>query len=159
MRPANKFTRFYDFLANLGLVIRDDPPKVIDLSARAWGAAEGGLSLSVAELPREGSRGVTGISVVMRNEAGEPKRFTAPPLARFYRIEGLEPTAYGRQLLHTSQNQPQSEISLSPGGVINTDLPLATTYNVRAAGEYKIQVTCTLADGTVLRSNELTICV
>jgi hypothetical protein len=49
------------------------------------------------------------------------------------------------------------EVTLGPGDAIETDLPVATLYNMRAPGEYKIRVSCRLPDGTMLRSNEITI--
>ena len=44
---TNKFIRFYNFLANMGLVLRDDPPKVIDMTGREWGEVVDGLALSI----------------------------------------------------------------------------------------------------------------
>jgi hypothetical protein len=153
---ANKFTRFYNFLANLGLVIRDDPPKVIDLTGRAWGASTDGLALSIRELNREDAGQVAGISVVMKNEGTYKRSLTVPPWIFFYRIEGLELTPYGRKLMTSDRTEKDVEVALEPGGAVETDLPLATLYNVRA-GNFRLSVSCQLADQTILRSNELMI--
>jgi hypothetical protein len=154
---ANKFFRFYNFLANMGLVLRDDPPKVIDMTGREWGAAVAELALSIRELKREDPRQVAGISVVMKNEGTRPRAFNVPPWIFFYEIEGLELTPYGRQLMSPDRKGRNVEISLGPGDAIETDLPVATIYNLRAPGDYKVRVTCRLPDQTVLRSNEIPI--
>src|ERR1700761_8517021 len=63
---AGGFERFYNFLANMGLVLRDDPPRVIDMTGREWGESAGGLELSVREIPREDSRQQAVLSTVIR---------------------------------------------------------------------------------------------
>lgn len=155
--PANKFTRFYNFLANMGLVIRDDPPKAIDMTGREWGEAVDGLALSVRELPREDPRQVAGISVVMKNDGAAAKKFRAAPWIFFYQVEGLELAPYGRQLMSPERKGKDVEINLGAGGAIETDLPIATLYSMRAAGEYRIRLSCRLPDDTVLRSNEIAV--
>ena len=154
---TNKFARFYNFLANMGLVIRDDPPKVIDMAGREWGEPVDGLALSIRELKREDPREVAGISVVLKNAGTHPKVLTVPPWIFFYEIEGLDLTPYGRQLLKPDPNAKTIEVTLGPGDAIETDLPVATLYNMRAPGEYKIRVSCRLPDGAILRANEITI--
>jgi hypothetical protein len=154
---ANKFTRFYNLLANMGLVLRDDPPKVIDMTGREWGEPVVGLALSVRELKREELGRVAGISVVMKNAGTHPKTLEVPPWIFYYEIEGLELTPYGRQSMNQDQKAKNIEVTLRPGDAIETDLPIATIYKIRAAGEYKIQVSCRLPDGSVLRSNEIIV--
>jgi hypothetical protein len=154
---ANKFTRFYNLLANLGLVIRDDPPKVIDMAGREWGEALDGLTLSVRELNPEDPSEAAGISVVIKNGGTNPRTLMVPPWIFFYEIEGLELTPYGRQLMNPEREAKKTEVTLRPDEAIETDLPIATIYNMRAPGEYKVQVSCRLPDQTVLRSNKIDI--
>ncbi len=45
------------------------------------------------------------------------------------------------------------EITLGPGEPIETELPIAKIYNLRE----KFRLTCRLPEGTLLRSNEITI--
>ena len=149
----NKFIRFYNFLANMGLVLRDDPPKVIDLTGREWGEPAGGLTLSIRELKREDTEQVAGISVVMKNLGTDSRTLTIPPRIFFYQAEGLELTPYGRQLMNPDQKRKLVEVKLGPGEAIETDLPIAKIYNLRG----KLRITCQLPEGTVLRSNEITI--
>lgn len=155
--PVNKFTRFYNFLANMGLVIRDDPPKVIDMTGREWGASVDGLALSIRELAREDPRQVAGISVLMKNDGAVAKKFTAPPWIFFYHVEGLELAPYGRQLMSPERKGKDIEINLGPGDAIETDLPIATLYNMRAAGDYRIHVSCRVPEDVTLRSNEIVV--
>jgi hypothetical protein len=149
----NKFIRFYNFLANMGLVLRDDPPKVIDLTGREWGEPSGGLVLSIRELKREDPKQVAGISVVMKNLGTDPRTLTVPPWINFYELEGQELTPYGRQLMSPDQKRNNVEVTLPPGEAIETELPIAKIYNLRN----KLRVSCQLPDGTILRSNEITI--
>lgn len=153
---GNWFERFYNFLANLGLVLRDDPPKVIDMTGRVWGDTIEGLALSIRELPRDDEGRVTGISVVVKN-TGTASRALDGPLAARYEIEGLERSAYGHQLSASTPRVSPSPVTLGPGGAIETELPIATTYEMRSAGDYKLLLSCRLPDGTALRSNELTV--
>jgi hypothetical protein len=154
---ANKFTRFYNFLANMGLVIRDDPPKVIDMTGREWGETVDGLALSIRELKREDPRQVAGISVVMKNVGPAPKPLTIPSWIRFYQVEGLERSPYERQVMGSNRDLKNIEVALGPGDAIETDLPVGTLYNTRAPGTYTVRISCGLPDGAILRSNEIKI--
>jgi hypothetical protein len=141
----------------MGLVIRDDPPKVIDLAGREWGAEVEGLVLSIRELPREDARQVTGISVVVRSVSSETKRLSVPSAAFFYRIEGLDLTPFGRQFFGGGYKGQNMNLTLAPGEPTETDLPLSTMYNVRGLGEHRVHVSCALPGGADLRSNEIVI--
>jgi len=141
----------------MGLVLRDDPPKVIDMTGREWGEVVDELALSIRELGRDDPGEVAGISVVMKNEGTETRAFPIPPWIFFYKIEGLELTPYGRQLMSPDRKGKDVEVTLGPGAAIETDLPLGTIYNFSGAGNHKLQVSCELPGRAVLRSNELTI--
>jgi hypothetical protein len=154
---ANRFTRFYNFLANMGLVLRDDPPKVIDMTGREWGPGAGGLELSIRELAREAPRQMAGISVVMRNEGTSPRSLTVPPWIFFYKFEGLELTPYGMRLMSPDRKGKNIAVTLAPGEAIETELPVATIYDLSTTGTHKLQVSCQLPDQTILRSNEITV--
>lgn len=153
---ANWFGRFYNFLANLGLVLRDDPPKVIDMTGREWGDGADGIALSIRELPRDDEGRVTGISVVVKNMGTAPQILNGP-LAECYEVEGLTRSAYGRRLSASTPRVSPAPVSLGPGGAIETELPIATMYEMRSAGDYKLHVSCRLPDGKSLRSNGLSV--
>jgi hypothetical protein len=153
----NKFIRFYNFLANMGLVLRDDPPRVIDTAGREWGELVDGFVLSVRELKREDPARVAGISVVIKNAGTQPKTLDVPPWMFYYEIQGLEFTPYGRRSMNADRTTKNTEITLRPGDAIETDLPISTIYKMRAPGDYKVQVSCRLPEGSVLRSNEIIV--
>jgi hypothetical protein len=141
----------------MGLVLRDDPPKVIDMTGRKWGESVDGLALSIRELKREDPRHVAGISVVMRNRATGPRTLVVPPWIFFYKVGVLELTPYGRQLMSPDRKGENIEVTLGPGDAIETDLPITTIYDLRAPGDRKVQVSCHLPGQTILRSNEIII--
>jgi hypothetical protein len=146
---ATAFSRIYRLLANMGLILRDDPPKVIDMIGREWGEAVNGLALSIREIPG----GV--LSVVIRNSGPEQKTFDAPGWLFFYEIHSDAPlSAYGRELLKPERNTERIEIKLGPGEAKETDLPLAVLYDMRAQGSYKVRVSCKLLN---LTSNEIAV--
>lgn len=154
---TNPFLRFYTFLAKMGLVMLDDPPKVIDLTGREWGDAVDGLRLSIRELPREDSEHIAGVSVVMKNEGASAKALTVPAWIHYFEVAGLELSPYGLQLMNPARTVRTSEVTLAPGDAIETDLPIARIYRIPAGGEYRIQISCRLPDQSVLRSNTIGI--
>jgi hypothetical protein len=150
--------RFYNFLANMGLVLRDDPPKVIDMTGRAWGQPADGLALSIREIPKEDPAQQVVLSVVIRNERQEPKTFIVPGWLFFYELQLDAPlTAYGSQLLKPERKTDRVEVTLAPGQAKETDLPVGALYDMRASGDYRIKVLCRLPDGAVLASNEIVV--
>jgi hypothetical protein len=154
---TNPFLRFYTFLAKMGLVMLDDPPKVVDLNGREWGEPVGGLALSIRELPRDDSRQVAGISVLLKNNSRDSTKLTIPPWIHFYEVAGLAPTPYGRQLAGMGGQAKTSEVTLPPDGANETELPIGRIYDMHAPGDYKIQVSCVLQGRHVLHSNEITV--
>jgi len=152
--PANWFERFYNFLANMGLVLRDDPPKIIDMTDRIWGDAVDGLALSIRELPRDDEGRVTGISVVIRNAGPEPRTLDGP-LASRYQVEGASLSAYGRKVADSSPPARPAPVTLGPSGANEAELPIATTHEIRSRGDYRLSVSLSVSDRAMLRSNEL----
>jgi hypothetical protein len=149
---ADKLYRFYNLLANMGLVLRDDPPKVIDMAGREWGETVDGLALSIRQIPQ----GV--LSVVIRNNGPEPRTFIVPGWLFFYEIySNLTLTAYGRQLLAAARKTERIEVKLGPDEARETDLPLGALYDLRTRGDYRVRVSCKLQDGVVVVSNEIVI--
>ena len=160
MAIVSGFARIYNFLANMGLVLRDDPPRVIEMTGRQWGQPVNGLALSVREIPREDPRQQTVLSVVIRNEGPEPKTFTVPGWLFFYELQlDAPPTAYGSQLLKPERKTERMEVTLAPGQAKETDLPAGVLYDMRTSGDYRIKVLCRLPDGAVLTSNEIVVTV
>lgn len=161
MAIADRFIRVFNFLANMGLVIRDDPPKVIDMTGRAWGPPIDGIALSIRTMPRDSPHDPAVLSIVIRNNGTAEKRFTVPGWMFFYHAEvtrrnGLPAplTAYGKQVLKPERQSEKIEVRFSPGDAQETDLPVAALYEMREGGPFKVVVSCQWPDG-ILRSNEI----
>lgn len=164
MSIRSGFENFYNFLANLGLVLRDDPPKVVDLSGRAFGAVAGGLALSIREIPRHDPDEQVLLSVIIKNAGPERKAFVIPGWLFFYNIEAAGEdgsaaplTFYGNQLLKAKKPTERIELSLGPNEARETDLPLGALYSMRRGSIYRVRVSCRPADGEPVISNEITI--
>ncbi len=164
MAIAKSFESFYNFLANLGLVLRDDPPKVIDMTGRGWGAAVAGYTLSIREMPREDPTQKAVLSVVIRNDAPERTTLVVPGWLFFYEARitdrngsDVPLSAYGTQFLKAERKTEKLEVSLGSGEARETDLPLGILYAMRKGESYRVRVSCRPADGAVLTSNEITV--
>jgi hypothetical protein len=93
----------------------------------------------------------------MRNDGSAAQRLNVPPWTFFYNIHGLELTPYGRQLMNAGPKTGNTNVMLGSGDAIETELPLSTMYNMRALGEYRVQVSCALPGGQEMRSNEIAV--
>lgn len=147
----------------MGLILRDDPPKVIDMTGREWGEAVDGLELSIREFPKEDPREQVVLSVVIRNRAGK-KVFTIPGWLFFYEVRIAGPdgsdaplSGYGSQVLKPERRTERIEVTLASGEAKETDVPLGLLYEMRTGGEYRVRVSARLADGSKLMSNEIVI--
>jgi hypothetical protein len=155
---------FFDFLAKMGLSVRDDPPKVVDLTVREWGPEQAGLALSIAEIPREDADALPRVSVVIRNVSRDRKTFSVPGWLFFYGVEvrmedgtlaSMSP--FGRQLLKPERRTEQLEVSLEPGEFREAEIPIGSIFGLRARGRYTVSLACEPSDGVVLASNAIVI--
>jgi hypothetical protein len=155
----NAFRRFVTFLAKMGLIVRDDSPRVIDMTGREWGEPADGLALSIREGKKDDPGQLPVLSVVMRNAGPERKALTIPGWLFFYEItvSNAQPTAYGRELMKPERRTERIELTLGPGDATETDLPIGLLYEMRARGTYRVRVSCHLPDGVTLRSNEIAV--
>ncbi len=151
----------------MGLIVRDDPPKVVDLSVREWGAPTEGLALSIREVPHADPDAQAAVSVVLRNVGTATKSLTIPGWLFFYRFEvrdnsepGGTPAAlspFGRELLKPSRRTERLEIALAPGEATETQIPIGSLFNMPGKGRNRVRVSCEPAGGVVLQSNEIII--
>ncbi len=100
--------RFLDFVGNMGLLARGDPPRVVDLTGREWGEAVNGFSLSARQVARQDADELPSVSVVLRNAGSAPQVFSVPGWMAFYQFRVLGPdgaevplSAYGSHLLQS----------------------------------------------------------
>lgn len=164
MAIANSFERFYRFLANLGLVLRDDPPKVVDLTGRSWGPAVDGLALSIREIRRDEPGQQLVLSVVIRNELAEPRSFVIPGWLFFYNAEVMASgdtsvplSFYGNKVLKAERKTERVEVSLGAGDAREVDLPVGALYAMRRGENYRVRVRSRLGEGALLASNEIEV--
>ncbi|HTA46004.1 MAG TPA: hypothetical protein VK789_26350 [Bryobacteraceae bacterium] len=164
MAIGSAFLRFYNFLANLGLVLRDDPPKVVDLTGREWGATVNGLALSIRQVPKHDPEEQAVLSVVIRNAGRDRKTFIVPGWLFFYEVEitaqngaGVSRTFYGDKLLTTERKTERLEVSLDAGEARDTDVPLGALYAMRRGDSYRVRVLSKLDDRTEVTSNEIAV--
>jgi hypothetical protein len=142
----------------MGLILRGDPPRSIDLDGRTWGEPVDGVALSIREIKREDPAELPAVSAVMRNSGARTFPLVIPGWVHFYRMEIDAPmTAYGRALTRPGKQGERVEISLGPGDATETDLPLGTVYELRKGTAYRVAVSCEFPGGAVLRSNEVVI--
>jgi hypothetical protein len=155
---VNPIVGFLNFMGKMGLTLRGDPPRKINVEGRVWGEEAGGVVLSIREIANSDPAQLPAISVVMKNVGSATRKLTIPGWMFFYQVETPQPlTAFGRQLLMPERRRERLEISLGPGDATETDVPVAQLYEMRARGEYQLRVSCTLEDGVVVRSNQIVI--
>lgn len=156
-----------DFLAKLGLTIRDDPPKVIDCAARQWGESRNGWALSVETILGKDPGDLPSLSIVIRNVGTKPQRLSVPvskndrTWIQFYAVDlrdvnGTEvPMApFGKTALDPARRTELFEAELAPGAWNETMLPLGSFFNVRGNNNnLRATASATVAPGVTLQSN------
>jgi hypothetical protein len=136
----------------MGLTVRDDPPKSVDVASRAWGEIVDGFALSIAQEP-----GLT-LSVVIRNSDPAAKTLTIPGWLHFYRLDIDAPlTAFGKRLLSPERESSKITATLKSGEPVETQVPIGALFEFKPAGAYRAAVSCELPGGKTLTSNSITI--
>ena len=146
-------------MAKMGLMIRDDPPKVIDCAARQWGEAKAGWALSVESTPGTEKDDPPTLSIVIRNVGTAKQTLTVPGWMHFYAVElhetnGTEvPMApFGKTALDPSRRS-HIEAEIAPGEWVETMIPLGSFFNVRGKPGLLATARATVAPGIELLSN------
>jgi hypothetical protein len=142
----------------MGLILRDDRPRVIDITGRQWGESAAGLALSIREATKEDPQHLPVLSVVLRNTGPGRRTLIVPGWLFFYQIEINAPlTGYGRELLKPERRAEKQDVALGPGDATEADLPIGLLYEMPPPGTYRVRLSCSLPDGPVLRSNEIDV--
>ena len=152
-------------MAKMGLSVRDDPKKVVDVAGRAWGETTHGLALSVLLKAKEDPDELPSISVAIQNRSAETQRLMTRGWLNFLPVSvtdlngvTAEITPYGLELMKPEHLPPLSEVVLVPVEAIEADLPLGSLYQMRK-GQYRVQVSCDAPGGGRVTSNEIRIVV
>jgi hypothetical protein len=159
-KERNPIRRALNFLAKMGLTVRDDPPRVIDAASRTWGDPADGFALSIEPLPQEEQGAPPGLSVVLRNTGSMPQTISAPGWLAFFSVEiPAEPSPFGLELMKPERQTMRVTATLAPGELFETQIPVGSLFDLRTKGEYRTQVSCMLPDGATLVSNPVILLV
>ena len=154
-------------MARMGLAMRDDPPRTIDISSRAWGPSRDGFAMSLESAPlREDASVTSNLSVVLRNEGAVARTLSLPGWLFLYRVELTGPgghpvplSAFGREMLNPERGKERFERTLPPESVTEAQIPLGSLFDLRVSGEYHAVVSCELPGIGELRSNPVAISI
>lgn len=144
-------------MAKMGLTMKDDPVKVIDPGARAWGEAVEGFALSMEPVfLREDRSVVSNLSVVIRNVGAQEKSLPIPGWLHFYRVDLNAPlTAFGREMMKPERRSAVTDTALAPGALSETQIPVGSIFEMQTGRRYTATASCQLPDGATLRSNTI----
>jgi hypothetical protein len=152
-------------MAKMGLTVRDDPRKVVDIAGRTWGQPVEGLALSVILKPREDTDELPTIVVAILNQTNEIRRFTIRGWLNFFQVSvngadgaAAPLTPYGRELFKPERQAAPSEVVLAPGEATEADIPIGSIFHLRK-GQYCVQATSEAPAGGQIASNEIQIAI
>lgn len=153
-------------MAKLGLSVRDDPKKVVDVAGRSWGEPVNGLALSVLLTPKQDEDELIAVSVAIHNRSPQTQRLTTRGWLNFFHVSVTGPdgavialTPYGRELMKPERQPAASEVTLAPGEAMEADIPIGALFDMRSQlsnGRYRVQATCE-ANGGIVASNEIEV--
>lgn len=149
----------------MGLSVRDDPKKEVDIAGRTWGEPVAGLALSVALKPQEDPDALPTVSVAIHNRTAETQRLMTRGWLNFFKVTVLTPngseaafTPYGALSLKPERQPEPSAVNLVPGEAVEADIPIGAIYEMRRNGrEYRVKASCEAPDGEQITSNELLV--
>jgi hypothetical protein len=143
----------------MGLVIHDEPIKVISAEGREWGPEAGGLALSIQNMPSFDSDAQPEITAVIINRGRAPQTLHIPGWLFYFdynvsTADGslVEMSSFGRQLLRPERRTEELEIPLAPGAHAATEIPIGSIFGLNARTPYSIR----LRAGDLV-SNQITV--
>jgi hypothetical protein len=147
----------------MGLGVRDDPKKVVDVAGRTWGEPVGGLVLSVLLKPKDDVDELTTVSIAIHNVAAETQRLATRGWLNFFHVSvvgadgAVVPlTPYGRELMKPERQPAPFEVVLAPGEAIEADIPIGSIFQIRK-GQVRVRAACEAFGGGLLTSNEIQV--
>ncbi len=143
----------------MGLSVRDDPRKEVDIAGRTWGEAVGGVALSLMRKPVEDADELPVVSAAIHNRSQSPVTFTTRGWLNFFEVSvagtdgaAAELTPFGRESMKTERLPAASAVTLPPGEALEADIPIGALY--RLGRENSVQVSAVLPTGQAF-SNEI----
>jgi hypothetical protein len=153
---------FLTFLAKMGLTVRDDPKKVVDVAGRTWGEPVDGIALSTQLKPREDPDELPTVSVAIRNAGAARRTLRTRGWLQYFQLSVRDSsgadaafTPYGNQLMKPENAPPPAEIELEPGEATEADIPIGSIYRMK--GTYRVQASCATPEGGRVVSNEIEV--
>jgi hypothetical protein len=146
----------------MGLTVRDDPKKVVDIAGRTWGEPVDDIALSVQLRPMEDPDELPAVSVAIRNTGAARRTLRTRGWVDFFHVtvrdsSGTDAalTSYGRELLKPEHRQSHAEVELEPGEAVEADIPIGSIYRMK--GMYRVRASCATAEGGRAISNEIEV--
>ena len=147
----------------MGLTVRDDPKKVVDVAGRAWGEAVHGLALSVLLSARKHDDEPPSVSVAIHNCSPDAQRLLTRGWLNYFRVSVIDgagarahPTSYASELMKPERLPATAEVVLAPGQAVEADIPIGLLFEMRR-GDFRVQAMCDAPGGGVIASNEIQV--
>ncbi len=146
----------------MGLTVRDDPKKVVDVAGRTWGEPVDDISLSMQLRAKEDPEELPAISVAIRNVGATRRTLRTRGWLEFLNVtvrdstgRDAELTSYGREVTKPEHAKPAAEMELEPGEAVEADIPIGSIYRMK--GMYRVQASCATPEGGRPVSNEIEV--
>lgn len=146
----------------MGLSVRDDPKKVVDVAGRVWGEPQDGIALSLQLRAKEDPEELPSVSVAIRNAGGTLRVLRTRGWLNYFRVSlrdasgaEAELTSYGRELMKPEHAPALVEVELEAGMAMEADIPIGSIYRMK--GPYRAQASCETPEGRRAVSNEIEI--
>ncbi|HWC00988.1 MAG TPA: hypothetical protein VG672_29980 [Bryobacteraceae bacterium] len=146
----------------MGLTVRDDPKKVVDVASRVWGEPVDGIALSLQLRAKEDPDELPAVSVAIRNVGQTARTLRTRGWLDYFDVAvrdssgaDAELTSYGRELMKPEHAQAPVEVELEPGKATEADIPIGSIYRMK--GAYGVQASCETPEGRRAISNKLEV--
>jgi hypothetical protein len=146
----------------MGLTVRDDPKKVVDVAGRTWGQPVDDIALSLQLKAREDPEELPAVSVAVRNVGAVRRTLRTRGWLEFLNVAvrdssgtDAELTSYGREVMKPEHAQAPAEVELQPGEATEADIPIGSIYRMK--GTYRVQASCATPEGGRPVSNEIEV--
>lgn len=146
----------------MGLTVRDDPKKVVDVAGRTWGQPVDDIALSMQLKAKEDPEELPAVSVAIRNVGAARRTLRTRGWLEFLKVTvrdssgtDAELTSYGREITKPEHAPSPKEVELEPGEATEADIPIGSIYRMK--GKYRVQASCTTPEGGRSVSNEIEV--
>jgi hypothetical protein len=147
----------------MGLSVRDDPKKVVDVAGRTWGEPVHGLALSALLLQRKHDDEPASVSVAIHNRSSDVQRLLIRGWLNYFRVSvvntqgaAVAMTPYGRESMKPERLPPPAEVVLAPGEAVEADIPIGLLFEMRR-GQFRVHAACEAPGGGAIASNEIQV--